>query len=70
VADHAVRLDAAEKALFKQSARAAGGGALAAARDGITFRGDRFGSAEYRSHLLGVLAERALKRALERAAQS
>jgi aerobic carbon-monoxide dehydrogenase medium subunit len=70
VAEHAVRLYAVEKALANQPADSALGGAFVSAGEGITFRGDHFASADYRRHLTGVLAEIAVKRALERAAAS
>jgi carbon-monoxide dehydrogenase medium subunit len=67
-ADRAARLAAVENALLNQQPRpellAA---AAAAAREQLTFRGDHFASADYRRHLAGVIAERALRRAVERA---
>jgi carbon-monoxide dehydrogenase medium subunit len=66
--DHAMRLHAVENALLeKQPGKEALSAAIAAAGEGLTFRGDHFASAEYRRHLMRVLAGRALQRALDRA---
>jgi carbon-monoxide dehydrogenase medium subunit len=62
------RAAAAEAALTGQKPTTAAIEAAAAkATDGLTLRGDTFGSAEYRGHLARVLAARALARAVERA---
>jgi carbon-monoxide dehydrogenase medium subunit len=68
-ADRTTRLRGVEKALTRKKPTAeALSAAAGAAAEGLTFLGDHFASAEYRRHLSRVLTERALKRALERAA--
>jgi aerobic carbon-monoxide dehydrogenase medium subunit len=65
-AERPTRLANVEKQLTKSRvADAAKAAALAGA--GATMRTDLFASADYRKHLTGVLTERALKQALERA---
>ncbi len=65
-AERPMRLANVEKQLSK--ARAADARkAAAGAGDGATMRTDLFASADYRKHLTGVLTERALHQALERA---
>jgi carbon-monoxide dehydrogenase medium subunit len=65
-ADRPVRLQNVEKQLAKSRAADARN-AAAGAGDGATMRTDLFASADYRKHLTGVLTERALHQALERA---
>lgn len=66
--DHPARLHAVENALLgKRPGKDALATAIAAAGEGLTFRGDHFASAEYRRHLTRVLAGRALQRAVDRA---
>jgi len=68
--DHPSRLEAVERALLNQPAsREIVDEAAAHAAEGISFRGDFFASAEYRSHLIRVLTGRALKQALASADQ-
>ena len=63
------RLRAMENALAgRQPTAEVLSAAAAAAGEGLAFRGDHFASADYRRHLTRVLAGRALKRAVERAA--
>jgi aerobic carbon-monoxide dehydrogenase medium subunit len=64
---HATRLYAAEAAILDQPASSALGAAAAAAAGELAFRSDHFASADYRRHLTRVRAERALRRAIERA---
>lgn len=64
------RLASVEKAITGQKPDAdALSKAAGSAADGLTFRGDLFGSADYRAHLTRVLTRRALKAAAERAAR-
>ena len=65
-ADRPTRLSNVEKQLTKANAADARR-AAAGAGDGATMRTDLFAAADYRKHLTSVLAERALKQALERA---
>lgn len=65
-ADRPTRLSNVEKQLTKASVGDARR-AVAAAGDGAAMRTDLFASADYRKHLTGVLTERALTQALERA---
>jgi carbon-monoxide dehydrogenase medium subunit len=62
----AVRLTGVEQALQGKKADAAAAKAAAAsATQGLTIRGDIFGSSEYRAHLARVLTARVLGQALE-----
>ncbi len=62
------RLTSVEQALAGKKPDAAVLAAVAAgAATGLTIRGARFGSSEYRAHLTRVLTRRAVKQALERA---
>ena len=65
--EYAVRVGGVEAALVGQAPTAEAVAAASAATSGLAFRGDTFGSAEYRAHLVGVLVQRALTRAVERA---
>jgi carbon-monoxide dehydrogenase medium subunit len=65
------RLPAVEAALVgRQPDPNALGAALAQEAQSLRFRGDRFASADYRRHLTGVLVQRAITRAVERAVSS
>ena len=60
----ATRATAAEAALKgKKLTDESIAAAAAVAADGLEVNGDHFASADYRRHLIGVLTERALKRA-------
>jgi carbon-monoxide dehydrogenase medium subunit len=62
----AVRLSSVEQALAGQApTEAAVKGVAAAAGEGLPVRGDLFGSATYRSHLVRVLTARAVSRAVK-----
>ncbi len=66
--EYPVRLTAVEAALENRRATAEHiADAASLASQGASFRSDLIGSAEYRAHLTRVLAERALKRAVEQA---
>jgi carbon-monoxide dehydrogenase medium subunit len=65
-ADRPTRLANVEKQLTKASVADVRGAAKVAG-DGATMRSDLFAAADYRKHLTGVLTERALNQALERA---
>jgi carbon-monoxide dehydrogenase medium subunit len=65
-ANRPTRLPTVEKQLTRASVGDARR-AAAAAGDGAAMRTDLFASADYRKHLTGVLTERALNQALERA---
>jgi carbon-monoxide dehydrogenase medium subunit len=69
-AEHPCRMLSVEKALAtnKRLTREAVTAAAASAGQGATFHGDVFASVEYRRHLARVLTERALAKALDRAA--
>lgn len=69
-AERVARLPGVEKSLIgKAAGEAAVALAAQASGEGLTFRGDLYGSADYRRHLTRVLAGRALKQALARAAE-
>jgi carbon-monoxide dehydrogenase medium subunit len=65
-ADRPTRLANVEKQLTKATVADARGAAKVAG-EGATMRSDLFAAADYRKHLTGVLTERALNQALERA---
>jgi aerobic carbon-monoxide dehydrogenase medium subunit len=65
-ADRPTRLASVEKQLTKATVDDARK-AAAVAGEGATMRSDLFAAADYRKHLTGVLTERALNQALERA---
>ena len=65
--EYAVRLGGVEAALVGQEPTAEAIAAASAAVSGLAFRGDSFGSPEYRAHLTGVLVQRALTRAVAQA---
>jgi carbon-monoxide dehydrogenase medium subunit len=65
-ADRPTRLANVEKQLTKASVADVRGAAKVAG-EGATMRSDLFAAADYRKHLTGVLTERALNQALERA---
>jgi carbon-monoxide dehydrogenase medium subunit len=67
-ADRPARLRQVEQALEGRQPADALIAAAQLAGSGLTFRADHFASAEYRRHLARVITERALRRAIERAA--
>ncbi|MCW5848805.1 MAG: xanthine dehydrogenase family protein subunit M [Anaerolineae bacterium] len=65
--EYATRLTGVEAALAGQEPTAEAIAAASEAASGLAFRGDPFGSPEYRAHLTRVLVQRAVTRAVERA---